>query len=101
MYHSFFRTWIDHQYHSRIGRYAVASRNKGSECPLEDQIELFAPSSGNDRYLRVADDPAARRESAVRAARLLQSTAAASSLSHARKARTLADSRRFFAQTKQ
>lgn len=49
---AFFRTWIDRQYHSRIGRYAVASRNKGSERPLEDRIELFVPSSGNDRYLR-------------------------------------------------
>jgi hypothetical protein len=49
----------------------------------------------------VAADPAAGRELAARGARLLQSTAAASSLSHARKARTLADSRRFLAQTKQ
>ena len=49
----------------------------------------------------VAADPAAGLELVARGARLLQSTAAASSLSHARKARTLADSRRFLAQTKQ
>ena len=50
----------------------------------------------DDRYLRVAGCLAAGRWEA----RLLQSAAAASSSSHARKARTLADSRRFFGQTK-
>ena len=49
---------------------------------------------------RVVDDPAPAGIGCA-VAHLLQSRAAASSLSHARKARTFAASRRFFAQTKE
>ena len=71
-----------------------------SAPPIALNRETGAADSPFSKIQRVADDPAAGRGSAAQVARWLQSRAAASCLSHARKARTLADSRRFFGQTK-
>src|SRR5271165_972004 len=90
----------------RIARSSTIWRWKRA-APLKDRDSGRAETRDGRRRLSVltiqsvADDPAAGRASAACVAHLLQSRAAASSLSHARKTRTFADSRRFFGQTKQ
>jgi hypothetical protein len=79
----------------------LAFHSVNLQGPLRVRFDPFATPSADDRYLRDADNSAGGRELAARNGRLLQPTAAASSLSHARKACTLGDALRLFAQTKQ